>query len=194
MASFSGPNVFILFVFLAFFLIANLAGSVQMNDSKKTDSNRRVKNITLNDAEDRLDELNEMLTQRLMQIDQIRSELGGRETSCSAKDHECSIYYRVKSTNFIRFFSLLFPLFYLVWPGGIRRQGPGGIPHCRQTANSIKREAAVHQMAALREVVSIFNTQQDAHCDRQQGRPACLRLPRTPPHLPSIRTQASCHR
>ena len=101
MASSSGSNFFILFVFLA--LIANLAGSVQMNDSKKTDSNRRVKNITLNDAEDRLDELNEMLTQRLMQIDQIRSELGGRETSCSAKDHECSIYYRVKSTNFIRF-------------------------------------------------------------------------------------------
>eukprot|EP00292_Cryptomonas_paramecium_P022394 CAMPEP_0113662244 /NCGR_PEP_ID=MMETSP0038_2-20120614/459_1 /TAXON_ID=2898 /ORGANISM="Cryptomonas paramecium" /LENGTH=191 /DNA_ID=CAMNT_0000577099 /DNA_START=39 /DNA_END=610 /DNA_ORIENTATION=- /assembly_acc=CAM_ASM_000170 len=54
----------------------------------------RPKNITLEEAESRLEDLKVMLAEKLMLVDQIRSDLTGRETSCSSKDQECHNYYR----------------------------------------------------------------------------------------------------
>jgi hypothetical protein len=81
-------------VLKTFFILLALLGVAASGKNAKSES-KQVQNITLTDAEDRLDELKEMLTDRLMQIDSIRSELGGREASCSAQDQECSAYYRV---------------------------------------------------------------------------------------------------
>ncbi len=81
----------LLIVSAILFSVLDLAASGQ---DVKADS-KEIQNITLLEEVDRLDELKDMLADRLMQIDQIRSELGGRERSCSAKDQECRPYYRV---------------------------------------------------------------------------------------------------
>ncbi len=74
---------------IAVLVIFGASAQESKNDTKQP------QNITLTVAEDRLAELKGLLTDRLMKVDQIRSELGGRETSCSAQDQECSLYYRV---------------------------------------------------------------------------------------------------
>ncbi len=74
---------------IAMLAILGVSAQESKNDTKQP------QNITLTIAENRLAELKGLLSDRLMKVDQIRSELGGRETSCSAQDQECSLYYRV---------------------------------------------------------------------------------------------------
>jgi hypothetical protein len=76
-------------------LVSYGASAQESKKVKAQNISKLPQNITLTFAEDQLAELKSLLTDRLMKVDQIRSELGGRETSCSAQDQECSLYYRV---------------------------------------------------------------------------------------------------
>lgn len=95
-------GIYTIYTMLA--VLACSVGVVASGHDVKSE-NKHPKNISLSEAEERLTELKDLLTDRLMQIDQIRSELGGRKTSCTSQDQECSAYYRVTSWNQMKSFT-----------------------------------------------------------------------------------------
>jgi hypothetical protein len=98
---------------VAVLVIFGASAHESKNDTKQP------QNITLQVAENRLAELRSLLTDRLMKVDQIRSELGGRETSCSAQDQECSLYYRVKQKKNDHFDAISLPSCSLMFPASL---------------------------------------------------------------------------